>query len=200
MKVVISDSVSKMGGRAKAVGFPARVTCRPDAPCKHDCYACKGRFRFESVKNALNTNLLLYRADPIAFQQSIVKACKSSKYFRYFYAGDIPDYDFIDLMFEVANDVSDTKFLAFTKKYEMVNEYISKHGMPPANLKIYLSAWGDNFMPDNPYGLPIAYIRLHDEECTIPEGTRECNGSCAYCIEEEDGGCWNGDDVVFNQH
>ena len=200
--VHISDSISKMGGMASSLGLDTS-TCRINAPCKHDCYACKGRYNFANVQNSLKNNTASWYADPFDFEKRILDKCMCVKWFRWFHSGDIIDVDFLDMMYDVANLRADTRFLAFTKKFELVNEFIERNGRLP-NLNIVLSAWG-KWIPENPHNLPMAYVRLKSGvgKELIPKTAKECNGSCANCILNCDGGCWklkDGESVVFNQH
>lgn len=201
----VSHTVSKLGQHVGAIGLPAGVTCRENAPCLPDCYACKGRFRCQNVKASLQANLDEYKLHPVKFEADITKKSMWLKYVRWFHSGDIVDYNFLLMMRRIAAAVRDTRNLAFTKKFELVNRSIDEHGFPTDNLTLVLSAWGDDFMPDNPYNLPVAYIRLKDKSksCHIPSYAMECMSSCEECITKCNGGCWNlkrGEAVVFNQH
>ena len=46
--------------------------------------------------------------------------------FRFHVGGDIIDNIYFDYMVAIARDFPETKFLAFTKKYEIVNAYIDR--------------------------------------------------------------------------
>lgn len=199
----ISLCNSKLGS-IPSVNLPPIITCRPDAPCAKSnlCYACKGRFRLQSVKNTLSRNLDEWKSSPDQYAQSIIDACTNVRFFRWHSAGDIPDVSYLDMMCSIARLQKEVHFLCFTKKYEMVNAYIAQNGKPD-NLNIVFSAWG-NLIPGNPHQLPIAYIDLKSEEgkSSIPESALPCSGSCNHCIQHELN-CWNlksGMSVVFHQH
>lgn len=105
-------------------------------------------------------------------------------------------------MIRVAGRCANTKFLAFTKKFAIVNDYLAHGGVLPDNLRIVFSAWGDDHLPENPNNLPVAYVRLRNAPCTIPECAHECPGFCGSCASTNHS-CWNlksGESVVFNQH
>ena len=200
----ISWSNSKLGP-IPSVNLPPIETCNHLAPCtKGDCYACKGRFRFKSVQQSMWENLEFYNSNsPGAYFAEIEKACTTSKYFRYHSAGDIPGPTYFFFMAKLAKKIPDTKFLCFTKHYNTVNAYIRTIGELPKNLIVVFSAWG-NFLPDNPYNLPVSYVRLKSGEGVehIPNDARKCSGYCADCIVSGQH-CWNlehGQSVVFNQH
>jgi len=124
----------------------------------------------------------------------------SYSYFRWHAAGDIVDERYFDGMVKVAIDLPNTSFLAFTKKFEIVNKYLRSGGVIPENLHIVFSAWGDSFKIKNPYRFPVAYVRFSDDSQnkTIPKEAVECSGNCTKCLQ-----CWKikkGESVVFNKH
>lgn len=64
VKMHISLSNSKLGDKIPSFNLPAIVTCRPDAPCKSQCYACKGHWLYPNVKASLKANLDEFINDP----------------------------------------------------------------------------------------------------------------------------------------
>ena len=52
--VKISTTVSKLGATIPTINLPPIITCRPDAPCKHGCYALRGHFIYPAVKKTLS--------------------------------------------------------------------------------------------------------------------------------------------------
>ena len=199
----ISLNNSKLGEFIPSVNLPPVKTCRPDAPCVGLCYARKGRFAFPSVKTSMDRNLLLYEANPEWFFEYIKMFLKASgfRHFRWFGSGDIVDMAYLEGMVDVAKECKRTKFLCFTKKYELVNDYIKANGKLPANLIIVFSNWKD-FKCENPYNLPTSYVKFKDCECDIPENATQCTGFCGECVNTK-ASCWKmkaGQSVVFNKH
>lgn len=202
MSVKFSKTNSKLGA-IPSVNLPPITTCRKGCPCAKDCYARKGNFRFKNVQESLRGNLNEYISNPDGFFEQILNEVNngivSYNYFRFHAAGDIVDDYYFKKMVEVASKRPFTKFLAFTKKFEIVNAYMQTVGAIPPNLRIVFSAWGDSFVVDNPYNFPVAYVRLNNEKSeAIPENAEECNGDCTNCLK-----CWNidrGQSVVFNKH
>ena len=203
MSVKISRSNSKLG-IIPSVNLPPVTTCRTDAPCAKECYAMKGRFRFAGVKENMTSNYELYRSNPEEYFDGIKNAINngfvSYSYFRWHAAGDIVDKQYFDNMVKIAEELPQTSFLAFTKKYELVNEYIKSGEVIPPNLHIVFSAWGSALALDNPYEFPVAYVRFKcdTENRDIPDSAVECSGNCTTCLQ-----CWNighGESVVFNKH
>ena len=104
-----------------------------------------------------------------------------------------------------ANHMDDTiafyEGLGFTKKYEIVNDYLSSGGSFPKNLHIILSAWVGLEM-QNPFCLPEAHVRYTDRTTTARDDAKLCGGNCSECACTDDG-CWTlqcGEQVVFNEH
>lgn len=203
MAIKISTHNSKLGV-IPSVNLPSIITCREGCPCAKDCYATKGRFRFKNVQDCLMQNYLEYVAHPVTYFDEIEREIRggvmSYNFFRWHSSGDIVDRRYFDGMIRVAKDLTNTKFLAFTKQFEIVNSYIKEGNEIPENLKIVFSAWGNELRVDNPYHLPIAYVRFGDgsKDKHIPAAAKECSGNCTRCL-----GCWEikpGESVVFNKH
>ena len=197
----ISTCVSKLGANIPSVNLPPVVTCRKDAPCYKKCYARKGRFCFPRNKNYLEQNLHKWETDPKGFEINVKLAALPVKFFRWHSSGDIPDMKYLEMMVRVAIETPDTHFLCFSKKYEMVNEWLDKFGNFPPNLNIVYSAWG-NFIPENPHHLPMAYIKLRKESCNIPEDAHHCPKYCGDCVMTGCS-CWDlrrGESVFFDEH
>lgn len=199
--VHISCSVSKLGANIPSVNLPVGVTCRPDAPCFKKCYARRGRFCFQRNREYLENNLKIWNRAPEQFEYEIGASAFFHRYFRWHSSGDIPDVRYLEMMVRVAGSRPDTRFLAFTKKYEMVNAHIDAHGALPGNLVVVLSVWG-NFVPENPHNLPTAHIRFKRGEVEIPENARQCPSYCGDCISSGMS-CWDlkaGEAVIFDEH
>lgn len=199
--VHISNGVTKLGIHIPSVNLPPVVTCRPGAPCVAKCYARKGRFCFNRNKSLLDYNLDIWEQDAATFEDDVFRAASFAKFFRWHSSGDIPDENYFAMMVRIANKIPATKFLCFTKKYELVNSWLDEHEHIPDNLIIVLSAWGD-FVPENPYNLPVAYVQLRNADCHIPATAIPCSGFCGDCVFTGCS-CWDlkaGQSVRFNEH
>lgn len=123
----------------------------------------------------------------------------SYRYFRWHAAGDMIDEQYFEGMVDLAKALPYTSFLAFTKKFNIVNDYIKSNKVIPDNLHIVFSAWGDDFKVDNPFEFPVAHVRFKDKDNkNIPDTAVECSGDCTNCLQ-----CWkikHGESVVFNKH
>lgn len=200
--VKISTSVTKLGTQIPSINLPPIVTCRANAPCAKGCYALRGHFRYDVVKNRLAENLSAYKENPKLFFDMITEQTRLFKFVRWHSSGDIVDYNYLTGMCRVARKNKDVKYLCFTKKYELVNQYVSDNHLIPKNLRIVFSCWKD-FVPDNPYNFPTTWVYFPKKEegdfnGLIPDDAIPCTGKCYACQA-----CWQltkGQSVVFRKH
>lgn len=196
----ISNRVSKLGENIATVNLPAGITCRADAPCKSGCYACKGNFLYSSVKSGLQKNLEAFK-DPDRFFNVLDSQLNMIPYrfFRWHSSGDIVNERYLEGMCWLARRHKGTRFLCFTKKYELVNEYLNNH-RKPENLVLVFSNWKD-WTCDNPHNLPTSWVKFK-EESYIPSKAIECSGHCGTCVNTNSS-CWHmkkGEAVFFKKH
>lgn len=203
--VHISTSVTKLGTAIPCVNLPPVITCRADAPCAKcakeggGCYAMKGHFAFPKVKASLMNNLKAYRENPTLYFETIATTAQNFRRFRYHSAGDIVDYNYLVGMCKAARKAKGCDFLCFTKKYELVNQFVSDGHRIPKNLHIVFSTWED-FIPENPYNFPTTWVKFADERRNekMPKNAIPCGGKCSTCSI-----CWNlkkGQAVYFKKH
>lgn len=203
-KIKISFKSKKLG-RIPSLNLPPELTCRKDAPCAKGCYAKKGTFNYDNVKKTYLKNYIAYNESPENFFKQLNDVLNSDviiyKFFRYHMAGEIIDMKYLYEMVKTANKNKKTKFLCFTKKYNLVNMYLASHdGALPKNLIIVFSAWHNAWKFENPYNLPIAYIDFKNKilNPSIPDESKHCINDCTKCHI-----CWSlerGDSVTFKQH
>lgn len=197
--ISISNGNSKMGG-IPSVSLPAVKTCRI-CDCHNKCYAKKLERLRPTVRRAYQRNLDILTSDPDTYWREVEASIMMSRFFRFHVSGDIPDAAYFEKMVEIANRNQHCQILCFTKKYEIVNGYISDNWALPDNLHLIFSAW-DNLDMDNRFGLPVAYVRYRDGHTAAPSEAFECHGNCSECART-DGGCWVlgiGEAVVFDEH
>ena len=194
----VSNTNSKLGGQIYSINLPPIVTCRSNAPCFKGCYACKGNWLFPNVKNSLQQNLEAYKNNPALFFESVAAQTALVRFCRWHSSGDIVDMQYLEGMCKVARKNKETHYLCFTKKYEIINEFLSKGKRIPKNLSIVFSAWS-NWIPENPYDLPMTYVygkEFNNE--LIPKDAIPCGGKCETCQA-----CWTlkkGQHVYFLKH
>lgn len=111
------------------------------------------------------------------------------------------DERYFDMMCRIATRLPRTQFLAFTKKYDLVNTFVKAGGTIPRNLHILFSSWPD-YNVNNPYNLPVAYVAFKDGYCEAPADAYECSGHCEDCAYAGKN-CWvmgRGQSIVLKEH
>lgn len=203
VNMIIKNTNHKLGKLIGNINMPVGLTCRSDAPCFKLCYGRRGNYCYKNVRTSIDNNYELYKENPEFFFSVINTELKLNPFpfIRWHSVGDIPDLTYLKGMVSVARKNPKTKFLCFTKQYEIVNSFLAEGGKIPRNLSLVLSNWG-NWKVSNPYNLPTAWIRFKQEQTDIPSNAVECSGFCGACANTKSS-CWkmkNGDSVVFNQH
>lgn len=200
--VKISKGNSKMGSIA-SVSLPAGETCRQCA-CHAKCYAAKIERLRPNVKAAYQNNLMVLQNTPEIYWREVEAALMTNRYFRFHVSGDIPDADYFENMVKVVKRNTHCEVLCFTKKFEIVNQYIFEQRDPPRlplNLHIVFSGWPGLRMI-NGYGLPEAHVRFRDGTTTAREDAKLCGGNCTECAITGEG-CWTlkrGEQIIFDEH
>ena len=197
-KISVSPGNSKMG-YIPSVSLPPIVTCANCCTCAKKCYAAKLCRIYPSVRAAYNRNLDILKNDMAEYFAQVKQAAAMSTYFRYHVSGDIISTDYLLHMVQIAEELPRTMFLAFTKKYDLINEYINGGGVIPGNLKIIFSEWPGMDL-DNPHGLPVAHVIFKGTE-PAPEWLI-CGGNCSECACRGVG-CWqlqNKQHIAFYEH
>lgn len=202
-EISMPNKNSKTGMACLNLAMPTCV-CRPDAPCYEGCYARKGTQQIAVVQAAYYRNLRLYNDNPDEFFEQVYYKIKFSglPLVRWFDSGDLPSYDFLERVVELCKKTPNTKHMMFTKKYDLVNQYLDIHKELPDNLNILFSAWDVLWEVPNPHGLGIAYVDFDDKRINpeFPKNAFVCPGresTCSSCRV-----CWNNKlkAVIFKQH
>lgn len=197
--IKISRGNSKLGA-IPSVSLPSIITCRK-CECQKKCYAHKLERLRKTVREAYKRNYDVLLEDPDTYWREVEAAVMLARFFRFHVSGDIIDLNYLTHMVEIAARNIHCQILCFTKKYEVVNEYIEQNGKLPDNLHIIFSGWVGLEMV-NPFSLPEAHVRYRDGSTTANASAYECGGNCSECAVT-DGGCWSlrtGEQVVFNEH
>jgi hypothetical protein len=106
---------------------------------------------------------------------------------RYHSFGEIPSYEYLLKMVELAENNDDVKFYTYTKRFEWIERYMKEHFLFPSNLVINVSIWHKNY--DNPYHFPeFIYDDLQDPEIAklphcpaVDINGNETGFTCAKC-------------------
>ncbi len=197
-QITISKGNSKMGA-IPSVSLPACITCNPNAPCFKLCYAAKIERIYKSAKDSYKRNLDILKADPGNYWTQVKAAAMVNRFFRYHVSGDIPNKEYFVQMTKLADELPNTNFLAFTKQYNIVNEYLNNGGTIPHNLKIIFSNWG-SWKCENPHNLPVCEVIFNGDN--VPDQWKICGGNCTECACRGVG-CWEvkkGEVIAIYKH
>lgn len=197
-KLSISPGNMKLGA-IPSVSLPACITCNPNAPCFKKCYAARITRRYKQSRDAYARNLEILNTDSSAYWLQVKAAAMVTRFFRYHVSGDIPNALYLINMVELARELPNTNFLAFTKQYQLINSYLKDGGTIPNNLKIIFSNWG-SWKCENPYNLPVCEIIFKNE--TPRDNWKICGGNCSECACRGIG-CWElkqGETIAIYEH
>ena len=207
--ISISQGNRKMGS-IPSVSMPPDLTCNPFLACYKDrCYAKRMMQRRDVVGRAWRNNLHEFKKDPLFFEKYISGYLEKEKpeRFRWHVGGEIPSVDslvYFDIINNIAKKYPNTKFLIFTKMYNLVDHFKTH----PDNLSIIISLWpNENFIVQSEINNKWKTIRdirnykiawLSDDNRVKTEAFNpfECKNNCTWC-----GMCWtNKRDIVFKRH
>lgn len=195
LAVSISAANSKMGA-VSSVSLLPYITC----PFKcADCYAAKLAALRPSVRNAYARNTALAQEDLAEYMRQVELAALGVRFFRWHVSGDILNAEYFRHMVKIAVFNPHTEFLAFTKRYGIVNAFLDECGALPKNLHIIFSEWDGVEMP-NPYNLPTAAVVRPG--CEPADDWKICGGNCFECACRGVG-CWQlkkGETIAFKLH
>lgn len=195
----VNNGNDKLGKSIKVINVPAGKTCQCDAPCNKRgvCYAQKGSFNYPNVKNCYAENLKSFLENPNLAEMEILSQMPYAGFCRIHASGDVVNVRYLDMLINICNKLPNVKFMMYTKKYEMINQYLEECGEFPENMKIIFSLW-DTYKCDNRHNLPTSQVILKAGNVDpIKEGFL-CDGLCEKCYK-----CWNlqeGENVLFNEH
>ena len=199
----LSDAISKLGKMVLCLSLTPILSCAHDVPCKGDCYACKHAYNaYSNTREAWDHNFrMALNREFDTMTDNIQHVLDKGKhpYFRWFVGGDIPNIEFFDMMCEIALNNPDIKFLCFTKKYSIIEDYLEEDVIP-SNLTVVLSCW-KSYRPQPGVldAFPRAYFNDDTPECDLPYVSFQCSGDCVECGHQ----CWDmqhHDNVIFNKH
>lgn len=198
LTVAVTNTNSKLGHQIPSINLPTGITCRKNAPCLKGCYARRGRFMYKNVRNCYENNYRAYLSDSDYFFSEVIRQTRLSLYVRWHSAGDIVDDKYFEGMIKVAKINKNVKYLCFTKKYEIVNNYLASGKRIPTNLHIIFSNW-DKFICENPYNLPTSWVfgKGFDNDA-IPQIAIPCKSDCSECLA-----CWQlkkGQSIFLTKH
>ena len=196
----VSFSGNDKTGSVMALNLPVEKSCDHRCECydKKKCYACGGHYNRGSNQVGYAENLAFFLTHTSEeFIQAVVDDVKengTSRLFRWFTCGDILNERFLVCMIEIAKRLKHIRFWTYTKKYKIVNNFVSCNGLDsiPENLVIIYSHWmnedGSYFPMENPYEFPTSEFIPFGREDLIDTVSHLCPCSnpmshekCATC-------------------
>lgn len=204
--VKLSHGNRKTGALVPSVSLIPVADCGNCKVCARGCYDVRNVCFQKTVQKSRANNSAIYKEDSGKYFSEIEKSVKYLRFFRWHVGGDIKDFSYLLNMVGIAVRTPTCEFLAFTKMYDIVNEFIRYAGgvdAMPKNLHIIFSDWrGAEF--ENPYNLPVSSPLWADgtkgPHCT--EKQFMCPGLCEECAEAWTG-CWaakQGETILFEAH
>lgn len=204
----VQQGNSKLGHIIKSVSLPPVLYCGNCKVCKNDCYDLRHDVTQPQCRIYRAANAALYEENPEAYWTSIAREVNACRFFRYHIGGDIVNREYLANMVSIASDNPHCQFLAFTKMFDLVNEYVDADDGNdiPDNLHIIFSAWPGLEM-DNHNNMPIAFpVFAEGDEpefmAQMPSWYWHCGNDCTECALCGQG-CWTlkkGEAVGFPLH
>lgn len=156
--------------------------------CKSDCYAIRNqKFRscYRNIKS-WSENTIIANSNIPQLVDELNNFINNNlvSVFRFHSFGEIPSYEYLIAMNEIAKHNCDIKFYCYTKRFSWLVDYITVYGEFSPNLTILASIWDGNW--DNPFELP-EFIYDAKRNMQIPHCPKvDINGhetgvTCAKC-------------------
>lgn len=157
--------------------------------CKSDCYAIRyTMFHNYTVIRSYADNTVLAREDIDTFFKELQLFIDRSMIscIRFHAAGEIPSFEYLCRMADIAKANPRIIFYTYTKRYSWLEEYLEK-SLFPQNLVINVSIWHNNY--DNPAGFPeFIYDDGTDDSLkdikhcpAVNKDGHETGETCAHC-------------------
>lgn len=152
----ISELHTLTGGLSKPSKMPCHGYSIPASACKtgsklrsipnstcSSCYACKGRYMFNNVQDALHRRLdSITQSDWVDWMVALIGRKEKSGFFRWHDSGDLQSMDHLKNIIEIANRLPEIQFWLPTREIGLMRQFVRLHGSDsiPDNLTIRVSA------------------------------------------------------------
>lgn len=185
--VHISEGVSKL--KNGEVNIPAWsllpfVTCRNARACGNLCYVNGILSRYPNVAKTWAENTAAAMDGSFEKTVSAWVAWNRPRYFRIHVSGDFFSLDYFKAWVRIARKNRGTKFLAFSKSFDIIRAFLAEGGRIPKNLSVLLSVWPTMEEPSDLMDRFPVSRALRPTDAQVP-GAIPCTGNCAACL-----GCW----------
>lgn len=142
LHVKISEGNNKLGAIPSVSLIPV-MDCGNCAICAKSCYDLRNDMIYKEVIKTRAINSAILHEDPERYFKEIdgYLDYRFPRAFRFHIGGDIQNKWYLDKMCDIARKHKDTKFLAFTKMFDVCNEYLDEGNVIPENMHILFSGW-----------------------------------------------------------
>jgi hypothetical protein len=198
----IDSLMESVGGLSAPSKMPCHGYSIPAARCKIGrkmrkvegsicsiCYALKGRYGFENVRNALERRFgkisgKFWVRDMIA----AISRVEKSGFFRWHDSGDLQSIAHLKRIVKICEETPEIRHWLPTREFATVRKFLEKGGIIPANLTIRFSA----LMIDGPapeslargLGVQVSGASASAFTCPAPAQGNVC-GNCRKCWNRE---------------
>lgn len=199
--VFISAGNRKTGFAVPSVSLIPVADCGNCSSCSRLCYDLRNDCIYNGVIQSRAKNSAIARTQIDRYFAEISAACKAFRFFRWHIGGDILSAEYLAGMIRTAQENPQTLFLAFTKRYDLINAYLDSGAELPSNLQVIFSDWPGAKM-NNPYNMPTSSPIFADGTRAGSADAITCPGDCSNCAVMGSG-CWTlkrGQCVIFPAH
>ena len=115
--------------------------------CKGSCYAIRdGKFHSNSCIPAWGRNTLIARnnIDGMFRQIKAELLMNKAKVLRWHSSGEIINYNYLLHMVKLAVEMPNVQFYCYTKRFNLVEQYLKEFKKFPKNFVVNISVWHDN--------------------------------------------------------
>jgi hypothetical protein len=183
-------------------GLPALESCpvgrklaKIDGSTCGDCYACKGMYQFQNVKNAQAKRM--ESTNNPRWVDAMVTLIGNNSHFRWHDSGDLYSMEYLQKVLTVCARTPNTIHWIPTREKGLVSRYLKAGGYIPSNVTIRISAALIDKPAASTHGLPTSTV--HDKHAPIGHAcpAPKQNGECRDCRA-----CWNKSiqNVSYNRH
>ena len=203
LHVRISYGNRKLGAVPSVSLIPVHDCGEACKLCSKGCYDVRNCCCYRESQAQRANNSALLKLDREKYFREIEAHVQFHRVWRWHVGGDLKDYDYLGQVVGIAERNQHCQFLIFTKRADLVNEWLDNVGEFPSNLHLILSGWrGDKDV--NPHKLPVSSPIWKDgsKSCMCTENVINCPGDCTDCATVKSG-CWgakSGDTILFEAH
>lgn len=198
MKKEKSLSVSRGNQKVKANIFnlPCISTCKQDLECHKYCYAKKAEYLYPNVKPSRTNNLKQSNKPDFTNEMTALLKTRKNNIVRIHESGDFYNLKYVLKWFEVAKNLPEKTFYAYTKRDDLFSETVLS--LKPENFTLIFSVdglqEGDSFeVPKGFDKVAVTHKTLNNCDA-ITNKKVKCMVDCRKCIDKKT------NVIIFKKH